>query len=296
MFFINRPTMFFNMKELDLEEHPLHLHNYFEIIHLLEGTCLFQYGTRQVRVHSGDILFVPPHIPHAYQTINEDRTTDSSCGPAGKKPYMRITSSCVDILPMHKKNLLEKIPLSPVLSGDRIHPDILYAEKRLMEMDPHQDNTALISALISLSLCRIFPQVQLTRLEKVSEDNLTSSIIAYIASHCVEEMTLEVVGKEFGLSRYKVSRIFSNVLNTNFNGYVNSLRINHAQFLLMNTDQSVISIAMDCGFNNQQTFNRVFRDLNGCTPGEYRKKTMRHPTFPELEISFAGSVLHQVSG
>ncbi|MBQ6415221.1 MAG: helix-turn-helix transcriptional regulator, partial [Butyrivibrio sp.] len=48
-------------------------------------------------------------------------------------------------------------------------------------------------------------------------------------------------------------------------------RVLMAQELLGDTDLSVMDIAMQSGFFSLSTFNRVFKDTNGCSPTEYRK-------------------------
>jgi len=278
MFFISRPTFFFNLKEMDFEEHPLHLHNYFEIIHLLQGEIIMQFASKHYDLHAGEFLFVPPHIPHAYRSAS-DKTN----------PHMRIISCSVDIFPLLKKNLLEKIPLSPVIHKEKIHPDLLYAEQRLTELDSSQDNIGLISALVSLALCRIFPVIELSTLKDVHEGDLTSRLISYIANHYQEDLSLDRLAREFGVSKYKLSRTFSSELGTNFSSCVNSLRISYAEYLLLSTNFSITQIAYDCGFNNQQTFNRVFREQDNCTPKEYRYQHANVEAHPAMSLSFPHS-------
>ena len=48
-------------------------------------------------------------------------------------------------------------------------------------------------------------------------------------------------------------------------------RVMMAQELLGDTDLSVMDIALQSGFFSLSTFNRVFKDMNGCSPTEYRK-------------------------
>lgn len=47
--------------------------------------------------------------------------------------------------------------------------------------------------------------------------------------------------------------------------------VNYAKGLLQNSSLDILTIAMDSGFENQQTFNRVFKSLCGMTPKEYRR-------------------------
>ena len=53
--------------------------------------------------------------------------------------------------------------------------------------------------------------------------------------------------------------------------YITKRRVMLAQELLGDTDLSVMDIALQSGFFSLSTFNRVFKDLNGCSPTEFRK-------------------------
>ena len=61
-----------------------------------------------------------------------------------------------------------------------------------------------------------------------------------------------------------------------FNGispysYIQSMRILRAVELLKNTPDTVAHIAFECGFNSTVSFNKMFKKVMGCTPGEMRR-------------------------
>ncbi|MNE93692.1 HTH-type transcriptional regulator YesS [compost metagenome] len=55
-----------------------------------------------------------------------------------------------------------------------------------------------------------------------------------------------------------------------FISYLNHIRVNKAEEMLLNTDKSIIDIALDCGFTNVRTFNRVFKQFRHNTPSSLR--------------------------
>lgn len=131
-------------------------------------------------------------------------------------------------------------------------------------------DSALISSFLSLILCRLFPLLQLTEYQELPPQDIVCSIIAYIAEHFCEDISLSDVAVHFGIGKYALSRIFSNVLKVSFSSYVNALRMNHARYLLLHSNMNITTIAMECGYHNQQTFNRIFKEQCSCTPREYR--------------------------
>ena len=113
--------------------------------------------------------------------------------------------------------------------------------------------------------------LQLNDFESTPPLDLTSKIIAYIGSNFQDEITLPLLAKKFGVGKYTLSRIFSNVLGISLPAYLNSLRMDYATYLLLRTDMDIINVAMESGYHNQQTFNRIFKSTKGCTPKEYRQ-------------------------
>ena len=78
---------------------------------------------------------------------------------------------------------------------------------------------------------------------------------------------------QLGVSTSYLARIFSRRLHMSFNDYINRLRVQAAQDLLRSTDRPVTEVMLEVGFESQSTFNRVFRDIQGITPREYRQQT-----------------------
>lgn len=77
------------------------------------------------------------------------------------------------------------------------------------------------------------------------------------------------------VSKYVLSRMFAKTFHCNFSKYVNGVRLNYAVAALENTMDSITNICLDCGFESQRTFNRVFKDRYKITPREYGKR-MEH--------------------
>ena len=55
-----------------------------------------------------------------------------------------------------------------------------------------------------------------------------------------------------------------------FTAYLNTIRMNHACQLLLETDDTVLEIALECGYENVSYFIRLFGNLMHCTPLQYR--------------------------
>ena len=74
-----------------------------------------------------------------------------------------------------------------------------------------------------------------------------------------------------GSNETYISRALNQGLNVTFNRFINAMRVDCAKVLLADPEQSVLSAALDSGFNSKATFNRVFRDHTKMTPSQYKK-------------------------
>ena len=99
-----------------------------------------------------------------------------------------------------------------------------------------------------------------------------SSVIQYIESHAAELEKIEDIADACYISRSHLARLFRQELNISVMSYLNSVKLHKASELLLKTNNSIIDVSIECGFNSAQYFSRVFKNLIGCTPHEYRKK------------------------
>ena len=90
-------------------------------------------------------------------------------------------------------------------------------------------------------------------------------------------LKLSDVAKRVGTNRTYLSQYFNREGGTSFYDYVNSLRIDHAERLLAETDCTQEKVAESSGFNSLSTFLRAFKARHNCTPLEYRKSVPPPP-------------------
>ena len=83
-------------------------------------------------------------------------------------------------------------------------------------------------------------------------------------------LKLSDVARLAASNRTYVSNFFNEVNGTSFYDYINGLRIEHACNLMRTTDLKLQEIALQSGFNSRATFNRVFFNLKGCAPSEWK--------------------------
>jgi len=90
--------------------------------------------------------------------------------------------------------------------------------------------------------------------------------------HRDANLSLWALAKHTGASSNYISQTLNEVIGESFFDFVNSYRIAEAKTLLATTDESVLNITYDVGFNARSSFYNAFKRHTGQTPTGYRKK------------------------
>ena len=93
-----------------------------------------------------------------------------------------------------------------------------------------------------------------------------------IEDHYTEQLSQRDVADTLEMTPASFSRFFKRWMGTTFVAHLSELRIAHACRLLVESERSVVAIALESGFNNLSNFNRRFRELRGMPPRDYRAK------------------------
>lgn len=99
---------------------------------------------------------------------------------------------------------------------------------------------------------------------------------SYIEENFVNpDLSLKHLSDRFHISGKYASYLFKEEFNMKFVDFIVQLRLEHAEGLLAETEDSVQSIALQVGYANSITFGRVFKRVIGVTPGDYRKLRLK---------------------
>jgi len=104
--------------------------------------------------------------------------------------------------------------------------------------------------------------------------NLINSILNFVTANYSENITLSDAAKSVYVNRSHLSRIFNKDMNCNFRSYLNSIRIAKAKDLLSRSELSIAEICNQVGFCDQSYFNKIFKQMENVTPGQYRKQAL----------------------
>ena len=252
---------------------PHHFHEDIEIIYLVEGNLKVVVNKDTYHLISGEILIIGSGEVHCFFKQTE----------FSKRAVIQFRMSIYDnFLSGTKDNRIIKpmFTRSKLLAcGSEVH-DLL--EKQIVEIIDEYGKAkegyklVLKARLYDLAviLLRYMPKEvcspgdemgQMERLKKLD------MVFAYVERNHQNHIGLDEISKVAGFSKYHFTRFFKENTGMTFLDYLNNFRITKSEWYLMYDTNSIIEVAYKSGFNSVKTFNRVFKNLKGCAPMEYRK-------------------------
>lgn len=105
---------------------------------------------------------------------------------------------------------------------------------------------------------------------RITNMKIMQEVLEYLDTNYMHPITLADAARQATMSLFHFSRFFKSISGMSYVAYLNRIRVNQAEHLLRSTDKSILDIALECGFSNIRTFNRVFKQLKERTPSELR--------------------------
>lgn len=135
--------------------------------------------------------------------------------------------------------------------------------------------------IVSTSLFRIYPYAVFVQPAETKTDIFLTQAEVEIALKIENLLHRDKVyqeasygrsdmAKELGVTEAQLSKVVNHHFNKSVPSLLNELRIEEAKTLLRQTNADITVIAGEAGFNSIATFNRVFKDIEGVSPSNYR--------------------------
>lgn len=96
-------------------------------------------------------------------------------------------------------------------------------------------------------------------------------LLVHIQANLDQDLSLAALSRKAGLSPFHLQRLFKAWIGETPKAYTSRLRVERAAFRLLIHESTVLDIALECGFQNHETFIRAFHRRFGKSPRDYRK-------------------------
>lgn len=270
-------------KRSDSPDLYAHFHDYVELLYLYDGKLRVWLNGKEYAFNEGELIIINSKESHRLE----------SAAPESRYYVIKFNP---EILWASNGSAKETRYVLPFLSSSSTHPRVFPASFV---------SEAGIGALVA-------DAVSAWKNRPVGYELLLRGDVLKIFGHvvgCLSDLGVEIKytvgsGSLYGImdnivdyvnknftscderelaKRYKVSysyfsRTFKQMMNMSFKEYINYLRINEAQRLLLTTGKSITDISMEMGFSSPSHFINVFRRHMGRAPKQYRKNIAKTDT------------------
>lgn len=97
------------------------------------------------------------------------------------------------------------------------------------------------------------------------------SALLYISNHFRENIKLDTIAGQVGLSKYHFHRLFVKVYGYTPQNYLEKVRLEHAaHYMIVNSQAPMTEVAFECGFSSPACFSRAFKKFFSTSPSAYR--------------------------
>lgn len=256
---------------------PPHWHEQLLLMYIKSGTLVLRCREQRILAEQNSIVIVNPNEIHSMETLD-----------SGLKYYLLK----IDLLlllgnqPDLKQNMYTELLLKNHLLFENkiVNDDFFFGimENIIEEFQEKKEGYELVLRGLSYQILTIL----LRRYTKAVPDqseldmqyrrlNQIKPAIIYMEEHMAEKITLVELSEVTHLSPNHFSRVFKTVSGLSPVEFLNRIRVQKAAQLLLNTDKTVVEIAMDTGFNDGNYFSRSFKKYRSETPSEFREKYIK---------------------
>lgn len=245
-------------------------HKNCEIVIPLDKLCSFWIDGEVISAKKGDIVFINSHYAHSF-IMDADNTSVGLIIFDVKT----ILNPSVKFAPIKEHILAEEID---AIEGLRGKLDNLFGYAMGERSAEKIAENPIMQSLIStyyLLLMRYFPAGEKKPPKKQLADFY--KIVDYVNDNFREDINIKMIAKQLYMSREKVSSIFYKYSNTRLGEYIDKLRINDVNNMILK-GHSITDAAYTSGFSSIRTFNNTYKKIMGYSPSEH----LRHNKSPDI--------------
>ncbi len=243
-----------------------HWHKEIELIYVRSGNCSLSITDHSFTAHAGDLAVCESGVIHYSDSHGMDNSLDfiifdtSILGQLFQNPGFTF--------PLVTKEQLKSYGLTA-----RLEALIRTVSSELTDKAPFYQDVVTSSIQTFWALLKRFhPRADADQLPDGRRSRMLSELqelLAYIDVHYADNISLEYAAGRMNFSPSHFSKTFKKLMGINFVTYLNMVRVEQAAQELRHTEKKFTDVALSCGFNNIRTFNRVFKEITGCTPSEF---------------------------
>ncbi len=235
---------------------------------VVEGEGTLEYGGKTYSLKAGDCAYVDCHAAYAHNCAESlwQLKWVHFYGPNMSGIYNKYVERG------GRPVLTPQSPASYEKLLDEIYA-IAASDAYIKDMQIFEKLTGLLTLLMEQSWNSEREDLDAEALQRKAagkKQNL-QALKDYLDENYASRITLDMLAERFYINKFYLTRIFKEQFGESVTGYVLQVRITKAKQSLRFTDKPIEEIAHECGMHDANYFSRIFKKVEGVTPGEYRR-------------------------
>lgn len=255
----------------DFRQVAVHWQDSMELVYIKRGSGLVQTGAQVCTAQSGDIFVLTPGTLHAIRQT-ESCTMEYENIIFDVELLGGTEDLCAEkyLLPLQSGRLALPEHITPDESWYPQAADCLKEAEEANRCKQFGYELCIKGALLRFLALLIAQSKALPPAEKASTQRLRA-VLQWISAHYSEPVCVADAAALCQCSPNHFMRWFRQMTGQTFIIFLREYRLNAAAEALRTTEDTILSISEQCGFENLSYFNREFKAHFGMTPREYRK-------------------------
>lgn len=244
--------------------------NMYLIHYIKSGKGVLQVNNINTKLSAGSVFLIRPNQLATYTSDKNDPWEYYYFAFHGSLSEELISQSCF------KDN-----HICTILKNDTFSSKIQAAA---LEIDSIQDNTFLSMKYLFDLFYFLSPISQKEKVDINSKNTrYISAVQEFIMFNYSKSIKVSYLAEMINLNRSHLLRVFKTYTGMSIEEFIIHIRIQEAKRFLRETDFSVAYITKLVGYNNYSSFFRMFKNIVGLTPTEYREQHLTRTTLPPTE-------------
>ena len=263
----------FHHVSLNITEVPWHWHEALEFNLVVEGSVKVCTATQAQVFHKGQGFFINSNVLASMENIENCVLDSHLFHPVFLSGHFKSVFETKYMNPVTQNRNLELICLREE-SGQQ--KQILGKLRQLSRLQADADTEFQTRNLLSEIWLLLLEEIKnadssIFHAPQKNQDRILT-MIAFIQENFAEKITLEEIADSAAVSTRECLRCFKAAIHQSPMDYLIEYRIRTAKKLLETTDLSITDIALQCGFNSNSYFTKLFHRSCGKPPNAYRKE------------------------
>ena len=243
-----------------------HVHdNETELIYVKKGVARFTIDSSLYVAHADDIVVIERGRLHAVASDVNDPATTCTCALYG---FQFQGAEENQLLQPHS------CPVIAAGQGKEVIKTLFNELSVILPQSKNSQTSSLWDAFaytLAILYYENFKNAYRSEQGYIKKDVLIKDILVYLNNNYREKITLEQLSKKFRASVSYICHEFTREYHISPINYVIDRRLNEAKWMLINTSDSLVSIAKKIGYENTNHFSKLFQKRMQYPPLKFRE-------------------------